>query len=128
MHDRYRPLLVFAPHLTFEFRKQMSILAHGQKNLRERDVLNVPIVYQWSEMGDGIFDGIGDITITLSPTEQASVRRRFHIRPTDFTVILIGKDGDEKLRSHQPISLDILRSTIDAMPMRQEEMRSPPKP
>jgi len=106
----------------------MSILAHGPKDLREREVLNVPIVYQWREMGDGIFDGIGDITITLSLTGQAAARRRFHVRPTDFTVILIGKDGGEKLRSHQPISLDTLRSTIDAMPMRQEEMRSQTKP
>ncbi len=60
----------------------------------------------------------------MSPDEQAAARRRFHVRPNDFTVILIGKDGGEKLRSHQPVSLDILRSTIDAMPMRQEEMRS----
>jgi hypothetical protein len=128
MRDRYRPLLVFAPHLTSEFRKQMSILADGAKDLRERDMLNVPIVYKWSEMGDGIFDGIGNVTVTLSLAEQAAARRRFHIRPNDFTVILIGKDGGEKLRSHQPISLDTVRSTIDAMPMRQEEMRSQPKP
>jgi hypothetical protein len=105
----------------------MSILADGSKDLRERDVLNVPIVYKWSEMGDGIFDGISDITITPPLTEQTAARRRFHIRPNDFTVILIGKDGGEKLRSRQPISLDTLRSTIDAMPMRQEEMRSQTK-
>ncbi len=59
----------------------------------------------------------------LSATDDAAERKRFHVRPDQFTVILIGKDGGEKLRSHQPISWQKLQSTIDAMPMRQTEMR-----
>jgi hypothetical protein len=39
-------------------------------------------------------------------------------------VILVGKDGAEKQRSQTPIDLAMLFRTIDAMPMRQQEMRS----
>jgi hypothetical protein len=126
LHDRYRPLLVFAPDITPEFREQMRLLSAGAKDLHERDVMTVPIPYRWSEMGDGIFDGIQ--TLSLSKTEQAAARRRFHIAPSSFTVILLGKDGGEKLRSTQPLTLQKLNDTIDAMPMRQEEMRTRPTP
>ncbi len=125
LRDRYRPLLVFAPHMTAQFRQQMRVLAHGAEDLQERDVIIVPDLFKNDVYGDGVFDAVR--ISSLSPTEQAAIRRRFHIRPNDFTVILIGKDGGEKLRSHQPISLDTLRSTIDAMPMRQDEMRTQPK-
>lgn len=40
-----------------------------------------------------------------------------------FTVILVGKDGGEKLRTHEVLSLQKLYGTIDAMPMRQQEMK-----
>jgi hypothetical protein len=62
---------------------------------------------------------------SMTAAEQAATRKRFHIAPNAFTVILIGKDGGEKLRSSIPLSVDTLRSTIDAMPMRQDEMRQP---
>jgi hypothetical protein len=37
--------------------------------------------------------------------------------------LLIGKDGGVKLRENSPISNQTLFNTIDAMPMRQREMR-----
>ncbi|MES2268939.1 MAG: DUF4174 domain-containing protein [Bacteroidota bacterium] len=40
-----------------------------------------------------------------------------------FTVTLTGKDGGEKYRSSQPITLQKLYGTIDAMPMRKQEMK-----
>ena len=43
-----------------------------------------------------------------------------------FTVILVGKDGGDKLRSTKPLSLKTIFYTIDAMPMRQSEMRRHP--
>ena len=38
-------------------------------------------------------------------------------------MVLIGKDGGEKLRSHEIVSPETLCRLIDSMPMRQEEMR-----
>lgn len=41
----------------------------------------------------------------------------------EFKVVLVGKDGRIKLKSEQVISNQKLFSTIDAMPMRRNEMR-----
>jgi hypothetical protein len=128
LRDRYRPVLVFAPSTTHTFIQQMRILAQGGVPMHERNVITVPLLLHEDNKPWGVvFNGNDDIG-HMSADEQAAARRRFHVRPNDFTVILIGKDGGEKLRSHRPISLDTLRSTIDAMPMRQEEMRSQTKP
>lgn len=52
------------------------------------------------------------------------LRKRFHVKEDEFTVILIGKDGAEKLRSDQPLAAQRLFEVIDAMPMRRGEMNS----
>ncbi|BCM85254.1 DUF4174 domain-containing protein [Methylobacterium indicum] len=53
--------------------------------------------------------------------EAASVRRRLGLPATGFRAVLIGKDGGAKLIAEEPIPAERLFSTIDAMPMRQEE-------
>lgn len=40
-----------------------------------------------------------------------------------FTLLLIGKDGTEKLRTSHAVDLSVVFDTIDAMPMRRREMR-----
>ena len=55
------------------------------------------------------------------PDEAATLRHRFHIASADFTVILLGKDGGEKLRCHTPVKIEVLTGLIDTMPMRQQE-------
>jgi hypothetical protein len=40
-----------------------------------------------------------------------------------FSVVLIGKDGGEKLRRATPLSPEELFAIVDAMPMRRAEMR-----
>lgn len=42
---------------------------------------------------------------------------------TDFTFVLIGKDGSEKLRSGTVVQTQDLFALIDSMPMRQNEVR-----
>jgi len=42
-------------------------------------------------------------------------------------VLLIGKDGGVKLRSKAPIAPRTLVETIDAMPMRQDELQRSPR-
>jgi hypothetical protein len=53
--------------------------------------------------------------------EGATLRRRFG--GTRFRAILVGKDGEEKISSDLPLDRDALLPTIDAMPMRRQEMR-----
>jgi hypothetical protein len=129
LRDRYRPVIVFAPSPIEPFIQQVRILVHGRHEARERDIVLVLLpLNEWDGSWSQGLDNPGELRVgEMSAAEQAAVRRRFHVHPNDFTVILIGKDGGEKLRSHQPLSLDTLRSTIDAMPMRQDEMKSQPK-
>lgn len=47
----------------------------------------------------------------------------YNIDANDFSVILLGKDGGEKLRKKSFVSAAELFSLIDAMPMRQQEIR-----
>jgi hypothetical protein len=48
----------------------------------------------------------------------------FNIGQSNFYAILIGKDGSEKLRSASAIDTEKLFGTIDAMPMRRQEMKN----
>ncbi len=57
-------------------------------------------------------------------SDAAAARRRFHVKAVEFAVVLVGKDGGEKLRTGKPFRFEKLRKTIDAMPMRQEEMKA----
>ncbi len=58
----------------------------------------------------------------LSSESAAQIRNRYaDERP--FTFILIGKDGGEKLRSHEVVEIEDLFAIIDRMPMRAREIR-----
>ena len=63
------------------------------------------------------------ITNYLDPQTAQSLRDKFDIARSENTVILIGKDGGIKLNRQDQTRLEDLFALIDAMPMRQEEMR-----
>lgn len=60
---------------------------------------------------------------TIDTAAAASLRERFGVGDLDFAVLLIGLDGGEKLRSDVPVDVEALFARIDAMPMRQAELR-----
>jgi hypothetical protein len=67
-----------------------------------------------------------EITELIHETKHKSASdlwQSFGVSTSDFTVLLIGKDGTEKLRSYSTISSKELYAVIDAMPMRRSEMR-----
>jgi hypothetical protein len=55
------------------------------------------------------------------------MRHRFKVEPDEFLVILIGKDGGEKLNNRTPVTVVQLERLIDSMPMRKSEMQSEPQ-
>ncbi len=61
-----------------------------------------------------------DVEVIIYDSKSAAAKTN-HIR-SGFTVLLIGKDNGEKLRSHQPVTTKKLFGLIDAMPMRKDEM------
>ena len=97
-----RVLLIFAPSaMTGQASTQEELLATDLQALAERDVEVV------------ILDQSGDVDELLD---------EFEIAEGSFVVLLLGKDGTVKMRSADPITPEQLRTTIDAMPMRQQEM------
>ena len=92
---------------------QREIIARASDAMAERDLVLVEVV------GDSV-KGASDSAATL--------RHRYGVKARTFRALLVGKDGGVKLDSQQPIALQKLTSTIDAMPMRQQEIRRSGQP
>ena len=122
--DKNRVLLLFAPSDTSPlFQKQLTLLAHHTPDLAERDLVLLPILSNAGPPAGA--NTLRDLHAPdLSPQEQLTLRHRFHIAPNDFAVLLLGKDGGEKLRSTTPLTIEKLNTTIDAMPMRKDEIQN----
>ncbi|MDA8817740.1 DUF4174 domain-containing protein [Planktomarina sp.] len=98
-----RPWVVFADSpLDPTFTQQMALLQAKIAVLQERDVM---------------------IVVDTDPKAKSTLRRTLH--PKGFNWVLIGKDGNIKLR--KPFAWDMreLSRVIDKMPIRQREMRKP---
>lgn len=123
LRDRYRPLLVFAPTDTDpRFLEQARSFGSKVSEMRERQVILIPIAMRNEAATRAGWNGADEAE--LSKIEATEARRRFHIAPAEFAVILIGKDGGEKYRAHTPVTIERLNAVIDAMPMRQQEVRN----
>jgi hypothetical protein len=95
-----RLLLIFADKASNPaIRQQNSYLKVDLEGIKDRD-LEVRIYY-----GDRDAKRFQDKHIT-----------------SNFTVILVGKDGGDKLRNNAPLTLKTLFNTIDAMTMRKDEV------
>ena len=122
MRHCYRPLLVFAPAAADpRLSRQQAWLDQAADDMMDRNVLYLPIIPSPSN-----FRGPLDAPYALlSEPELTSVRKRFHVPPGAFVVVLLGEDGGAKLRSNGPVPVEKLNSLIDAMPTRKLEMQRP---
>jgi hypothetical protein len=76
-----------------------------------------------ASMGAGARERNLSLIELLGSTAVASaMRARLRVREGGFHAVLVGKDGEPKLSSFEPISASELTRTIDAMPMRKQEM------
>ena len=116
MRDRYRPLLIFQDGKDERLREQLQLLTAHREDLLDRQIMLTIRPYAWAGMVDD------DIMTFRDWSGEDALRHRFHIHPRDFTVILLGKDGTEKFRSHTLVTIDQLTRLIDTMPMRQQEL------
>lgn len=110
----HRPLLVFAPEAIdprVEILRNRFAIRHCA--MRERDM----VVGLMVEDGASRMDGA-----QLSPATVRAMRERFDVSDGMFVVVLVGKDGGEKLRETDLPDLDQIFDLIDGMPMRREEM------
>jgi Domain of unknown function (DUF4174) len=63
-----------------------------------------------------------DLIVISEIGVEGPVHRKFGIRPSDFQVLLIGKDGRSTLHWPRPVSSEVIFSAIDRMPMRRDEI------
>jgi hypothetical protein len=114
-----RLLLIFAPSAEEpDYRALLEQIRAQESGIRERDV----IVFQVLARGES---RKGEASITKGAGD--ALRDRFNVKPNQFTVILVGKDGGEKLRRTSALDLRDVFGLIDSMPMRQEEMKGRPR-
>ncbi len=110
-----RLLVVFSPSEDYaRYRDLEKQLRDQEREIVDRDLL----VFRVLENGVS--------RLGRSPIDAQSVgllRDRFSVNPGQFLVVLIGKDGGEKLRRGSEVDITEIFSLIDSMPMRQREMR-----
>jgi Domain of unknown function (DUF4174) len=87
-----------------------------------------PDLAEQSRQVESLKDGAAEreLVVVQPPAgsaEAKALRMRLGLGNEPFQAVLVGKDGGAKLRAAKPISALELMATIDAMPMRQEEMR-----
>lgn len=114
---RHRVALIFAPsERSPTYQQQMQAWQANTAGTLDRHLKLVEVLGRVGR-ADGQF---------ITPASVERLRQRFGVTTEDFAVILVGKDGTEKQRNQAPINPIMLFRVIDAMPMRQQEMRSQP--
>ena len=96
----HRPIVIFAnSDRDPNFISQMEFLSEDIRALQERDII---------------------VLIDTDPNLSSSLRKK--LRPHGFAFILIGKDGQVKLRKPSPWNIREIARVIDKMPIRQQEI------
>ena len=96
----HRPVVIFAnSDRDPNFISQMEFLSEDIRALQERDII---------------------VLIDTDPNLSSSLRKK--LRPHGFAFILIGKDGQVKLRKPSPWNIREIARVIDKMPIRQQEI------
>ncbi len=109
MQNHNRVLLVFAPALDdARLQAQRGEVGRAALAMSERDVILVQVA---GEQVIGAHDAADKL------------RRKYRVNPALYRTLLIGKDGKVAMAIVGPISAAHLEERIDAMPMRQNELR-----
>lgn len=110
-----RLVLSFAPDAEDErARRQRQNQAQAQAAWSDRQLVLIEVAAGGAVRVDG------EVTPELN---GAALRRQFEVPPAHYAAVLVGKDGGEKWRVPAAMPNPDLFQMIDAMPMRQQEMR-----
>jgi hypothetical protein len=90
--------------------RQKQILRSDLDGMAERDIV------AFARTNDAVLPIVG-----AAPARMPALAGP----PGGFEAVLFGKDGSVRMRWQRPVSLNDLFAVIDAMPMRQREMRAP---
>lgn len=109
-----RLLLIFAPSEANElFQAQLNEFEGAEEGFNDRDLKIFYLLMDGASLVEGE---------PISTTATEHLYKEYNVTEGAITVILIGKDGTEKLRVGEVLPTPKLFSVIDAMPMRKREM------
>lgn len=110
-----RPVIVFASADDARAADQIARLQRDRAALEERE-MSVFLVGR---------AGVTTLAGGRAPSglDAAALRREYRVTDDAFAVVLVGKDGGEKLRFTEPVDAAKLTQTVDRMPMRRNEAR-----
>lgn len=112
-----RVLLLFAKSRSdASLDKQLELLRERRPEISDRD-----LVVLTTEGDSDTMASIGYVSMPNGANRK--LRERFGVFGDGMTLILVGKDGSEKFRATSVVQPDVIFRIIDAMPMRQREMR-----
>ncbi|KDE99833.1 hypothetical protein Y900_013030 [Mycolicibacterium aromaticivorans JS19b1 = JCM 16368] len=114
-----RPLLVFAPTLSDpRLAETLSRTEASRCDFASRDVMLGQVLATGSSALDGQ---------PVDAEQSKRLRTQFEVDAAAFTVVLIGKDGGEKLRVTGVPDLQHIYAVIDGIPLRGNESRANPR-
>lgn len=98
-----------------QHKNQIATINQATEEYEERDLKVIILQNQKAEIWD---------SEKSNQLEYSEIIQKLNIDSSEsYQNLLIGKDGGVKLRSDTPIANEKIFKTIDAMPMRQREMR-----
>ena len=111
-----RLLLLFSPQRDHPFFDSLHQAVMNRKgDVADRDL----IVFEIVEKGPSTVNGAD-----IDPQTALSLRTQFDTPSGEFTLVLIGKDGEVKLTRRERTEIEDIFGLIDSMPMRRQEMRN----
>jgi len=100
-----------------KYKSQLEKINNINSEFIERDLVLILLENDLSKMS---YDGL-KTSKKLDYDSSTNLRRKYNFK--DFKLILIGKDGEEKYNSAEPVEINIIFEIIDEMPMRKREMK-----
>ena len=106
-----RPVIIFAPS-TFDKRMldQIGRFSGHRREYRDRDIAVIQI------------GGVNMRSNGRAVPHAPEMRALYGVGNDEFAIILVGKDGQEKLRRNEVTDPRVLYDLIDTMPLRQQEI------
>ncbi|GDY27530.1 hypothetical protein AHAT_34200 [Agarivorans sp. Toyoura001] len=112
----HRSVLFFAPQQDQYVEKFEAEELRYRCQIKERDMVVLVVTEDAKAISSGHFDDGG----------FEYLRNKYQASLKQYTAVLVGKDGREKYRWGAETDWQKIFSIIDAMPMRQREMRDAP--
>ena len=124
LRNHARVVILFAPA-----GKALGI--QGMKWNAQREFFSAPSTVAGLAERDVVVVAVADhqdswppqLTVARPAGDAARVRAEYGVGEGQFLAVLVGKDGEVKLASTQPLRAESLFAQIDAMPMRKQEMK-----